>query len=95
MKLPLAVDVLGFFFTFYALGFQTIVCMMLGYSPRRRSQRSVFNWLVVGFVAGLIPMVGLVFMVVAYFFYPPPHAGRGPATTLRGTPTGRAPTGER
>lgn len=78
MKLPLAVDVLGFFFTFYALGFQTIVCMILGYYTAKRSLRSVFNWLVVGFVAGLIPIMGLVFMIVAYFFYPPPSPGSRP-----------------
>jgi hypothetical protein len=78
MKLPLAVDIVGFLFTFYTLGFQTVACMILGYFTARKTFRSVFNWLVVGFIAGLIPLIGLVFMLIAYFFYPPPTPRSGP-----------------
>ena len=78
MKLPLALDAVGFLFTFYTLGFQTVACMILGYFTAKKTYRSVFNWLVVGFFAGLIPLVGLVFMLIAYFFYPPPTPRSGP-----------------
>lgn len=49
-----------------------IVCMVLGYYTARRTSRSVFNWILVGLLNGLIPVVGPILMVIAFFFYPPP-----------------------
>lgn len=49
-----------------------IACMVLGYYTARKTSRSVFNWILVGLLAGIIPVVGPILMVIAYFWYPPP-----------------------
>jgi len=49
-----------------------IACMVLGYSTARKTHRSVFNWVLVGLLAGIIPVMGPILMVIAYFWYPPP-----------------------
>jgi hypothetical protein len=49
-----------------------IVCIALGVLTARKTQRSIFNWVLVGAINGIIPVVGPILMVVAYFFYPPP-----------------------
>lgn len=82
MIAPFAVDlrdaVVDALFFFYAFGLQTITCMVLGYFVARRTTRSAFNWLATGFLAGLIPVAGIVFMVVALLFYPPPAPSSKP-----------------
>ncbi len=76
MGAPPAVDVwdpfLDVLFFYYAFGLQTVTCMVIGYYVAKRTTRSTFNWLATGFIAGLIPIAGVVFMLVALFFYPPP-----------------------
>lgn len=49
-----------------------IVCVTLGVLTARKTQRSIFNWVLVGAINGIIPVLGPVLMGVAYFFYPPP-----------------------
>ena len=49
-----------------------IGCMVLGYFIARKTHRSVFNWILVGLINGIIPVLGPILMVIAYFFYPPP-----------------------
>ena len=67
-----------------------IVCITLGVLTARKTQRSIFNWVLVGAINGIIPVVGPILMVVAYFFYPPPapSSRRGyhpPGSVGRGT----------
>ena len=65
-----------------------IACAVLGYFVARKTHRSVFNWVLVGAINGIIPVVGPVLMVVAYFFYPPPppssRPGYNPPPSARG-----------
>jgi hypothetical protein len=49
-----------------------IVCITLGVLTARKTQRSIFNWVLVGAINGIIPVLGPILMIVAYFFYPPP-----------------------
>jgi len=82
---------------FYLLQWQLpvlpVVCIVLGVLTARKTHRSTFNWVLVGLFAGVIPVVGPVLMVVAYFWYPPPAPtrragyhppGSGAARTKRG-----------
>jgi len=75
-----AVDsVLGFFFLLqWQLPVLPVVCVVLGMLTARKAHRSVFNWALVGLLAGVIPVLGPVLMVVAYLWYPapPPQASR-------------------
>ncbi len=61
---------------FFALGPQLLVCMGLGYLAARRSSGSLLNWLTIGFLASVLPGVGVIIMVVlAYRARPaPPHS---------------------
>lgn len=80
-----------------------IACMVLGYFIARKTQRSAFNWILVGLLNGIIPVLGPILMVIAYFFYPPPAPStkRGyhpPKSSERGKPRGgerRPRSGER
>jgi hypothetical protein len=61
-----------FFLLQWQLPVLPVVCIVLGVLTARKSHRSVFNWVLVGLLAGIIPVVGPILMVVAYFWYPPP-----------------------
>ncbi|MCX6363928.1 MAG: hypothetical protein NTW58_07135 [Actinobacteria bacterium] len=47
---------------FYALGPQMVICMLLGYFAARRTAGDLLNWLIVGFLAALVPLVGVLVM---------------------------------
>jgi uncharacterized membrane protein len=49
---------------FWALGPQLVICLLLGYAAAKRSGGSLLNWLIVGFLAAVVPLVGVVVMVV-------------------------------
>ena len=49
-----------------------IVCVVLGVLTARKTHRSLLNWVLVGVLAGVIPVMGPILMVVAYLWYPPP-----------------------
>ena len=48
---------------FYALGPQMVICMVLGYFTARRTAGDLLDWLVVGFLAALVPLVGVLIML--------------------------------
>jgi hypothetical protein len=76
----LAEPVLDVFFLLqWQLPVLPVVCIVLGVLTARKTQRSVFNWVLVGLLAGIIPVLGPILMVVAYLWYPPP-----PPTTRPG-----------
>jgi hypothetical protein len=67
-----------------------VVCVVLGVLTARKTHRSVFNWVLVGLLNGVIPVLGPILMVIAYFFYPPPAPTvrpgfHPPKSTARGT----------
>jgi uncharacterized membrane protein len=47
---------------FYALGPQMVICMLLGYFAARKTAGDLLNWLVVGFLAALVPLAGILIM---------------------------------
>ena len=49
---------------FWALGPQLVICMGLGYAAAKRSGGSLLNCLVVGFLAAVVPLLGVVVMLV-------------------------------
>jgi len=55
-----------------------IACITLGVLTARKTQRSIFNWVLVGAINGVIPVLGPILMVVAYLFYPPPAPSSRP-----------------
>jgi hypothetical protein len=67
----------GLWFAYY-VGIQLVACLVLGYLTARKTGRSVFNWLVLGFINSLIPLFGFLLMLSAYFFYPAPAPRAGP-----------------
>jgi hypothetical protein len=87
-----------FFLLQWQLPILPVVCIVLGVLTARKTHRSIFNWVLVGLLAGLVPVVGPVLMVVAYFWYPPPppttRPGYHPAKGGRTRPKpGRRPSG--
>jgi len=67
--------VLGVFFLLqWQLPVLPVACVVLGVLTARKTHRSVFNWVLVGLLAGIVPVVGPVLMVAAYLWYPPPVA---------------------
>jgi len=86
-----------FFLLQWQLPVLPVVCVVLGVLTARKSHRSVFNWVLVGLLAGIIPVVGPILMVVAYLWYPPPapQASRAgyhpPGSAERKQDTGRRP----
>lgn len=48
---------------FYALGPQLVICLVLGYVAARRSGGSLLHWLVGGFLAAIVPLVGVIVML--------------------------------
>lgn len=51
---------------FYAFGPQLLICLALGYFAARRSSGSMVHWLVVAFLASVVPLAGVVLMLVLY-----------------------------
>lgn len=89
-------SVLGVFFLLqWQLPVLPVVCVVLGVLTARKSHRSVFNWVLVGLLAGLIPVVGPILMVVAYLWYPPPPPTTRPGYHPPKTTRQRATSGER
>jgi hypothetical protein len=91
--------VLWVFEVFFVLQWQLpilpVVCVVLGVLTARRTHRSVFNWVLVGLIAGVIPVVGPVLMVIAFFFYPPPAPSSRPGYHPPGGASGEAKRGRR
>ena len=48
---------------FYALGPQMVICMLFGYFAARKTAGDLLNWLVVGFLAALVPLAGILIML--------------------------------
>jgi predicted ABC-type exoprotein transport system permease subunit len=89
-------SVLGVFFLLqWQLPILPVVCVVLGVLTARKSHRSVFNWVLVGLLAGLIPVVGPILMVVAYLWYPPPPPTTRPGYHPPKTTREHARSGER
>jgi len=59
---------------------QLVLCLYLGYRVAKKTDRSLLNWLFVGFLAAIPPIVGPVLMMVCVLWYPP----RMPRAPLRG-----------
>jgi hypothetical protein len=57
---------------------QPVPCVLLGYLTARRTGRSTFNWIVVGLLASIPPIVGIFLMLAAYYWYPAPAPRAGP-----------------
>jgi len=57
---------------------QPIPCVVLGVLTARKTGRSTFNWVVVGLLASIPPIVGIFLMLAAYYWYPPPTPRPGP-----------------
>ena len=68
---------------------QPIPCVLLGYLTARKTGRSKFNWIAVGLLASIPPIVGILLMLAAYFFYPAPTPRAGPGYQPRGRTGGR------
>jgi len=67
----------------WQLGLQIPFCMYLGYRTARRSERNVLNWLVIGFLAAIPPIMGPLIMVIAWRWMPP-STPRYPRAERRG-----------
>jgi hypothetical protein len=75
-----------------AFAVQLVLCLYLGYRVARKTERSLLNWLFVGFLAAIPPIVGPVLMIVCALWYPP----RMPRAPLRGAnPDEKRATGRR
>jgi hypothetical protein len=51
---------------FYAFGPQLAICLALAYLAARRAGESTLNWLAIGFLAAVVPLVGVLAMLVLY-----------------------------
>jgi tellurite resistance protein TehA-like permease len=71
----------------WSVGIQFIICVTLGHFVAVKTGRSHLNWILTGLFAGVIPVAGIVFMVGALLWYPPPaprsRAGYHPRRTAR------------
>jgi hypothetical protein len=72
-----------------------IVCVVLGVLTARKAHRSVLNWVLVGVLAGVIPVMGPILMVVAYLWYPPPPPSSRPGYHPPGGTSGGSKQGAR
>ncbi|HEY5387588.1 MAG TPA: hypothetical protein VIL79_06765 [Thermoleophilia bacterium] len=52
---------------FYALGPQLVICVLLGYLAARKTGGDLLNWLVIGFLAALVPLAGVVVMLALWW----------------------------
>ena len=57
---------------FWAAGPQLLLCMWLGYATCRRRKGRLLEWLIGGFAAALLPILGVIVMIVLFR-----RAGRG------------------
>jgi hypothetical protein len=57
---------------FWAAGPQLVLCMWLGYATCRRRNGRLLEWLIGGFAAALLPILGVIVMIVLFR-----RAGRG------------------
>ncbi len=58
---------------------QLVLCLYLGSRVAKKTGRSLLNWLFVGFLAAIAPIVGPVLMIVCALWYPPKMpSGRWP-----------------
>jgi hypothetical protein len=48
---------------FYALGPQLVICMLFGYLAARKTAGDLLNWLIVAFLAALVPLAGVLIMI--------------------------------
>jgi hypothetical protein len=53
--------------SFYALGPQLLLCLLFGYLAARKTAGSLMNWLIAGFAAALVPLLGVLIMVVLWW----------------------------
>ena len=73
MSVPLGFstsDIGDAYLVFYTLGGQELACIGLGIAVAYRTTRSVFVWILVGFICGLLPLVGIPLMLFALAKYP-------------------------
>ena len=61
---------------FWAAGPQLVICMWLGYATCRRRNGRLLEWLIGGFAAALLPILGVIVMIVLFR-----RAGRDRAQT--------------
>lgn len=60
--MPLAISITWPFWAFYALGPQFVLCLLFGYLTARDTHGSMIDWLVLGFLASIVPFAGVVLM---------------------------------
>lgn len=74
---------------------QLPVCVYLGYRTATKSERSRLNWILIGCVASVLPIVGPVVMLVAALWMPPamPRNPRRATSTRPGRHSPRRPGG--
>ena len=76
--------ILGHFWTagyyFWALGPQLVLCMGFAYFTCRRRGGRMLDWLIGGFAAALLPIVGVVLMAVLWWRARDRPAGRSGAS---------------
>ena len=51
---------------FWAAGPQLVICMWLGYATCRRRNGRLLEWLIGGFAAALLPILGVIVMIVLF-----------------------------
>ncbi len=68
---------------------QPIPCVLLGYLTARKTGRSKFNWVAVGLLASIPPIVGILLMLAAYYWYPAPTPRPSPGYQPRQRGGGR------
>jgi hypothetical protein len=71
-------SILNILYYQWYFGIQFIVCATLGHFVAVKTGRGHLNWILAGLLAGVVPVAGIVFMVAALLWYPPP-APRGEA----------------
>ena len=64
-----------------------VICMLLGYFAARKTGGDLLNWLVVGFLAALVPLAGILIMFGLWW-----RAGAAlPESAPEGAPDGAEP----
>jgi hypothetical protein len=61
----------------WSVGIQFIICATLCHFVAVKTGRNHLNWILTGLLAGALPVAGILFMVAALLWYPPPAPGRG------------------
>ena len=74
----------------WSVGIQFIICATLGHFVAVKTGRNHLNWILTGLLAGALPVAGILFMVAALLWYPPPAprsgAGYHPRHRVRDRP---------